>query len=147
MGKTLPLFKGEIDAEGFRYSVWITNSTASPKEVWDRCRPRANDENTLKELKEDFALGGFSMKSFYSTEAAMLIRVFIYNLFVLFRQEVFDKKEKTERLKTLRYKYLVLPAQMGKNGRSPVLSTLPCKMCRPDPFISFISFLTPLFLS
>lgn len=121
MGKTLPLFKGEFDVEGFRYSVWVTNSTASPKEVWDRCRPRANDENTLKELKEDFALGGFSMKSFYSTEAAMLIQVFIYNLFVLFRQEVFDKKEKTERLKTLRYKYLVLPAQMGRNGRTPVL--------------------------
>ena len=121
MGKTLPLFKGEFETEGYRYSVWVTNSTASPKEVWDRCRPRANDENTLKELKEDFALGGFSMKGFYSTEAAMLIRVFIYNLFVLFRQEILDNKEKTERLKTLRYKYLVLPAQMGKDGRSPKL--------------------------
>ena len=51
----------------------------------------------------------------------MLIRVFIYNLFVLFRHEVFDKKEKTERLTTLRYKYFVLPAQMGKDGRSLVL--------------------------
>lgn len=121
MGKTLPLFKGDFNVEGFRYSVWITNSTAAPKEVWDKCRPRANDENTLKELKEDFALGGFSMKNFYSTEAAMLIRVFIYNLFVLFRHEVFDKKEKTERLTTLRYKYFVLPAQMGKTGRSLVL--------------------------
>jgi hypothetical protein len=31
-----------------------------------------NDKNTIKELKEDFALGGFSMKRFCLNEAAML---------------------------------------------------------------------------
>jgi hypothetical protein len=72
-------------------------------------------------LKEDFALGGFSMKYFYSTEAVMLIRVLIYNLFVLFKHEILGQKEKIERLKTLRYKYFVLPAQLGGDGRSPVL--------------------------
>ena len=43
----------------------------------------------------------------------MLIRVLIYNLFVLFRYEILGQKEKTQRLKTLRYKYLVMPAQLG----------------------------------
>jgi hypothetical protein len=61
------------------------------------------------------------MKYFYSTEVAMIIRVLIYNLFVLFRYEIFGQKEKIERLKTLRYKYFVLPAQLGGDGRSPVL--------------------------
>jgi hypothetical protein len=49
----------------------------SPYQVWEQTRLRANDENTVKGLKEDFALGGFSMKYFYSTEAAMLIRNYL----------------------------------------------------------------------
>lgn len=121
MGKVLSLFGDEFDTGNYRYSVWITNSNDPAYDVWKQCRPRANDENTIKELKEDFALGGFSMKYFYSTEAAMLIRVFIYNLFVLFRHQILGQKEKTERLKTLRYKYLVLPAQLGGDGRKLVL--------------------------
>lgn len=121
MGKELSLFGNEIDINEYRYSVWITNSKDTAYEVWKQCRPRANDENTIKELKEDFALGGFSMKYFYCTEAAMLIRVFIYNLFVLFRYEILGQKEKIQRLKTLRYKYFVIPAQLGRDGRKQIL--------------------------
>jgi len=121
MGKTLPLFANEIDIKDYRYSVWITNSKEPAYDVWTTCKPRANDENTIKELKEDFALGGFSMKKFYAVEAAMLVRVLVYNLFLLFRNEFLGKKEKRQRLKTLRYKYFVLPAQMGSDGRDTVL--------------------------
>jgi len=122
MGKTLSLFHDDCDSKDYRFSVWITNSEDTPYEVWKMCRPRANDENTVKELKEDFALGGFAMKQFYSREAAMLVRVLIYNLFVLFRYEILAQKEKTQRLKTLRYKYLVMPAQLGGNGKKLILS-------------------------
>jgi hypothetical protein len=80
-----------------------------------------NDENTIKELKEDFALGGFSMKMFYTVEAAMVLRVLAYNLFVLFRHEFLGRKEKRQHLKTLRYKYFVLPAQLGSDGREAIL--------------------------
>lgn len=121
MGKTLPLFAHEIDIRDYRFSAWITNSKESPYDVWTMCKPRANDENTIKELKEDFALGGFSMKKFYAVEAAMVLRVLVYNLFLLFKHEFLAKKEKTQHLKTLRYKYFVLPAQMGSDGRDAVL--------------------------
>ena len=121
MGKTLSRFHDDFDTRDYRFSVWITNSEDTPYEVWKMCRPRANDENTIKELKEDFALGGFSMKQFYPTEAAMLIRVLIYNLFVLFRYEILGQKEKTQRLKTLRYKYFVMPAQLGGDGKKLIL--------------------------
>jgi hypothetical protein len=68
MGKELSLFSDdEIDMKDYQFSVWVTNSQDVPYEVWKQCRPRANDENTVKELKEDFALRGFSMKYFYST--------------------------------------------------------------------------------
>ena len=73
MGKTLPLFAHEIDIKDYRFSVWITNSQDPAYDVWTLCKPRANDENTIRELKEDFALGGFSMKRFYAVEAAMVL--------------------------------------------------------------------------
>jgi len=119
MGKTLSLFKAET--ETYRYSLWLTNSSASPYEVWKEARPRANDENTVKELKEAFALGGFSMKNFYAVEAAMNFRVFMYNLFVLFKQNILGKDEKRETLNTLRYKYFAVPAQMGGDGNRSIL--------------------------
>jgi hypothetical protein len=120
-GKTLPLFSNEGDIGNYRFSTWITNSKEGPYGVWTMCKPRANDENTIKELKEDFALGGFSLKKFYAVEAAMVLRVLAYNLFVFFRQEFLGRKEKRQHLKTLRYKYFVLPAQMGRDGREMVL--------------------------
>jgi len=121
MGKTLPLFAHELEIRDYRYIAWITSSKEPPYEVWTMCKPRANDENTIKELKEDFALGGFSMKRFYAVEAAMLLRVLVYNLFLLFRHEFLGKKEKRQRLKTLRYKYFVLPAHLGRDGREAIL--------------------------
>jgi len=121
MGKQLHLSFINPDEKSYRYSVWVTNSDADAYEVWKQCRPRANDENTIKELKEDFALGGFCLKKFYATEIAMLIRVMIYNLFVVFRTSILDSKEKTQRLKTLRYKYFVIPAQLGSCARDTIL--------------------------
>ena len=121
MGKTLPLFAHELEIKDFRFSAWITSSPESPYDVWTLAKPRANDENTIKELKEDFALGGFSMQRFYAVEAAMLVRVLLYNLFLLFKNEFLARQEKGQRLKTLRYKYFILPAQMGSDGRDPVL--------------------------
>ena len=105
MGKILPLFANEIEIKDYRFSAWITSSDAPPYEVWTMCKPRANDENTIKELKEDFALGGFSMKGFYPVEAAMVLRVLLYNLFLLFKHRFLGRKEKGQQLKTLRYKY------------------------------------------
>jgi len=52
--------------------------------------------------------GRVLMKKFYSTEASMIMRVLIYNLFVLFRNEVLGVEERSRRLQTLRYKYFAL---------------------------------------
>ncbi len=121
MGKTLSLFKDEAEIGDYRYSVWVTDLEDEVEVVWRKCRLRANDENIIKEFKEDFALGGFSMKQFFATEAAMVIRALLYNLFVLFRHEILENKEKTQRLLTLRYKYFVIPGQLGGDGRDKVL--------------------------
>lgn len=122
-GKQLRLPNFPYETKDYRYSTWITNigDEKSANEIWNECKMRGNDENTIKELKEDFALGGFSMKHFYSTEAAMIIRVTLYNLFVLFRTQILNPNEKTKRLKTIRYKYFVIPGQLGSDGRANIM--------------------------
>lgn len=113
------LFKSNFD--NYRYTVLLTNSEDAPQAVWENYKPRAGSENSIKELKEDFALGGFCLKKFYATETAMLIRTLIYNVFVLFRWQILQQKLNMQRLKTLRYKYFIIPAILGKSGRSDVL--------------------------
>ena len=61
------------------------------------------------------------MKKFYATEVAMFTRVLVYNLFVLFRNVIMDGKEQTQRLKTLRYKYFVIPCQLDHSSRDKIL--------------------------
>jgi len=119
MGKQLKLFPEET--RSYRYTVYVTNSSREPVEVWKSIRKRGGDENTIKELKEDFALHGFSMHSFYATESAMLIRMLLHNLFIIFRLYTFGKAERKNRLKTLRYKYFVVPGIMGSEGNVKIL--------------------------
>ena len=89
--------------------------------LWREYRLRANDENIIKENKEDFGLEGFALNGFYATEAAMLVRIMYYNILNLFRREMLPEPESHQRTQTLRLKYFISPALLGRNGKSPVL--------------------------
>ena len=117
-GKQLSFF----ESPEYRYSAIITNSDNPMEDIYRNYNPRGNDENVVKELKYDFALGGFSTKKFYATEAAMVIRVLAYNLYNLFRYEILAQKtRRMEQLITFRNKHLIIPGILGGNGRDEVL--------------------------
>ena len=122
IGKKLSLFPEE-DAKifNFKYGLYITSSNHPGEDLWREYRLRANDENIIKENKEDFALEGFSLDGFYATEAAMLVRIMFYNILNLFRREMLPQPESTQRMQTLRAKYFITPALLGRDGKSPVL--------------------------
>ncbi|MFH1452401.1 MAG: transposase [Armatimonadota bacterium] len=120
-GKQLTLFQMSEDAADYRFSVYITNYDEDVLSLWRKCRSRADDENRIKELKEDFGLEGFSMKKFYATESAMLVRVLLYNIYNLFRCEIMPKLEQGKRLCTLRFKYFIIPAITGIRGNQTIL--------------------------
>ena len=122
IGKKLSLFP-EDDAKVFdyKYGLYITSSTRPGEDLWRKYRLRANDENIIKENKEDFGLEGFSLNGFYATEAAMLIRIMFYNILNLFRQEMLSEPESRQRMQTLRSKYFIIPALLGRDGKSPIL--------------------------
>lgn len=120
VGKQLALFDPQKE---YTYSCFVTNNDqASPEQIWRDYRPRAGDENIIKEYKEDFALGGFSQHNFYATEAGMLIRALALNLMSLFKREILDQlKAPVPRLKTIRFKYFVIPAYRGMGQRYQIL--------------------------
>jgi hypothetical protein len=128
LGKQLKLF--ELENQSYRYGIWITNLTDVPLIVWRTIRQRSNDENTIKEFKEDLAFSGFSMAKFYATESAFLIRLLLYNLLSIFRQAFLPQSEKHHRLSTLRFMYFIIPAHLGRDhlGRWLRLSVFPSKL-------------------
>ena len=114
LGKQLHLF--EWETKSFRYGIWITNLTAEPLEVWRTIRLRSNDENLIKEFKDDLALSGFSMTGFYATESAFLVRMLLYNLLLVFKTTFLPESERNQRISTLRFKYFIIPAHLGRDA-------------------------------
>jgi hypothetical protein len=55
-GKTLSLFADDSDISAWRYGAMVTRLTLPTVEVWRSYRGRADCENRIKELKNDFGL-------------------------------------------------------------------------------------------
>jgi len=120
-GKQLKLFKEDELFSKYRYGCYITSLDDEAVDIWRKYRLRADDENRIKENKLDFGLDGFCLDSFYATEAAMLLRVMLYNIINLFRSSILPKKEAKHTLHIIRLKYFIIPAMLGNDGRTPIL--------------------------
>ncbi len=113
-GKTLSLFPEDELHRNYRYSAYVTNQTYSATDVWRNYRGRADCENRIKELKQDFGADNFCLKDFWATEAALIFVMIAYNLMSIFR--MFVLQEKTQKtLSTLRYKAFAIGAYFQKS--------------------------------
>ncbi|MDZ7608853.1 MAG: IS1380 family transposase [Cyclobacteriaceae bacterium] len=119
-GKQLKLFQEEGIYENYRYSCYITNLDLSAKMVWDMYRGRADCENRIKELKEDFGFDHFNMQDFAATEAALNFVMAAYNIMSLFKQAVLQS-DTLHQLKTLRYKIFAVGGYITKSGNQRLL--------------------------
>jgi hypothetical protein len=120
-GKQLRLaFPDAETYQNYRYSCFVTNLTLPAKAVWDLYRNRADAENRIKELKEDFGVESFNVEDFYATEAALNFVIMGYNLMSLFRQTILQSPRQAQ-LKTLRYKIFAIGAYLTKNGNEKIL--------------------------
>lgn len=90
-GKELSLFPDDAFEGQWRYSAMATDLLLEDTVVWDLYKQRADCENRIKELKEDFGLGSFVLKNFWATEAGLTICMLAYNLMSMFRQYVLRK--------------------------------------------------------
>ena len=120
-GRQLKLFVEDEEVNKYRYGIYVTSSDKSAVDVWRLYRLRAADEGVIKEFKYDFGLEGFCLDEFYPTEAAMTFRALFYNLMEIFSQRFLSQEESAITLQTLRMKYFMIPAVLGRDGKNIVL--------------------------
>ena len=122
-GKQPKLFRDMEEWKDYRFSLMITNDgRLSPEEVWRAYRPRANDENVIKDLKEGYGFASFNMQNFWATEAVMVANALLFhNLVHYLNRTIFNPHRPKEQLKTLRSKYFIVPAILGSENGYQVL--------------------------
>jgi len=108
-----------FEVPGYTFHAVITSLPLPPEDVWRFYNHRADSENRLKELKEDFGARGFSLQAFDGTEAAFRLICFLFNLVALFKRDI--TRNERPQLSTLRARLLVVGAILGAKGRRPIL--------------------------
>ena len=92
------------------------------KEIWRGYRPRANDENVVKDLKEGYGFAAFSLNNFWATEAVMVMNALVFhNLIHYLNRNILNTNSALNQLKTLKLKYFIIPALLGSAAKYPVL--------------------------
>lgn len=135
------------DLPGYRYSCYVTNMDLPLDQIWNVYNTRADCENRIKELKEDFGLENFCLKDFWATEASFRFIMVAYNLMSLFRHFALNHHNRAT-LKTLRVYCFALGAWTVNHANRKVLKiSLPVKK-RPwmDGIFSQIQNTSPPFI-
>ena len=104
----------------YRYSIYVTNLELPVKDIWNVYNGRADCENRIKELKQDFGLESFCLKDFWATEASFRWIMVAYNLMQLF-QHLALNQGKRHHLKTLRTQCFAIGGWVSKHARKEVL--------------------------
>lgn len=88
--KARPGGKPLLECPGYLFQALVTNlpERVRPLEVWRDYNGRAGCEEVIKQLDADFALPKLCLQKFWSTEAALSLAVFSYNLCVLFQRHL-----------------------------------------------------------
>lgn len=114
--KERPGGKRLLDCPGYLFQALVTNLPESvrPIEMWRDYNGRAGCEEVIKQLDADFALPTLCLKKFWSTEAALSLAVFSYNLCVLFQRHVGWMDRVTAA--TLRYRLFTTGGIISETG-------------------------------
>lgn len=110
------------DLPGYRHSCLVTNLEKMPAyQVWKLYRGRADCENRIKELKQDFGADSFCMKDFWATEAMFRWMIVAYDLMALFRLAAL-REGKNPQLKTLRFKCYAIGSWITHHAHKKTLN-------------------------
>ena len=109
-----------FDDPSYRFSCYVTNMNLPTDQIWNIYNGRADCENRIKELKQDFGLDQFCLQDFWATEAAFRWIMIAYNIMSLFRFFALQS-HKTATLKTLRSYCFALGAWSVNHANKKVL--------------------------
>jgi len=114
-GKTL------LEVPGYRFQALVTNLPRSVDalNVWRRYNGRADIENRIKELGQQFGIKRLCVENFWGTEAMHHLAIAAYNLCVLLQRRL-GQLEKCE-LNTLRWRLFSRAAVWSRARGKPTL--------------------------
>jgi DDE family transposase len=110
-----------LETSGYRFQALWTNlpTSVNPLAVWRRYNGRADVENRIKELGEQFGIKRLAVKNFWGTEAMHHLALAAYNLCVLLQRKL-GQLAKCE-LNTLRWRLFARAAVWSKKAGKPTL--------------------------
>jgi len=116
-----------FDDPAYRFSCYVTNLDLPLDQIWNLYNARADCENRIKELKQDFGLDQFCLQGFWATEASFRFIMIAYNIMSLFRFFALQSHKKST-LSTLRSYCFALGAWTVNHSNKTVLKiSLPVK--------------------
>jgi len=115
------------DLPGYRFSCYVTNIDLPLDQIWNIYNGRADCENRIKELKQDFGLENFCMQDFWATEASFRFIMVAYNLMSLFRYFALNERNSAT-MQTLKSYCFALGAwTVNHSNRKTLKIALPVK--------------------
>jgi len=110
-----------FDLEGYRFQALVTNlpQSVDALTVWRRYQGRADLENRIKELGQQFGIPKLCVQKFWGTEAMHQLAIAAYNLCVLLQRHL-GQLEKCE-LNTLRWRLFRRAAVWSRAQGKPTL--------------------------
>ena len=110
-----------LEVPGYRFQAFITNlpATVSALEVWRRYNGRADLENRIKELGDQFGIKRLCVSSFWGTEALHHLAILAYNLCVLLQRKLGQLE--ICQLNTLRWRLFSRAAVWSRAQGKPTL--------------------------
>jgi hypothetical protein len=104
----------------YEFYAFVTNTNLSAVEVHRKYNQRGDSENRIKELKYDYAIDAFAMKSFGATDAAFRFVLLAYNLMIIFKQAILQPRV-NHRLHTIKFQCIAIGSYLVTSGRKKVL--------------------------
>jgi hypothetical protein len=110
-----------LEVPGYRFQAFITNLPAivSALEVWRRYNGRADLENRIKELGDQFGIKRLCVANFWGTEALHHLAILAYNLCVLLQRKLGQLE--ICQLSTLRWRLFSRAAVWSRAQGKPTL--------------------------
>lgn len=110
-----------IEVPGYRFQAMVTNLPPEVRAlaVWRRYNGRADIENRIKELGEQFAVKRLACSGFWATEAVHHLAIASYNLCVLLQRRLGQLHHC--QLQTLRWRLFTKAAVWSRTHGKPTL--------------------------
>jgi hypothetical protein len=104
----------------YEFHAFVTNATYSMVEIHRKYNQRGDSENRIKELKYDYAIDAFAMKSFAATDAAFRFVLLAYNIMTIFKQAMMQPRV-NHRLSTVKFQCVAIGSYLVSSGRKKIL--------------------------